>query len=204
MDHEEEKSLVERLTQMDDVAWEEFCGEYSPPLLDFIQYRFGCDRHKAQDIVQMSYVRCVRSIRTFDPARGRLFAWLKTVAGNEARRLIRKEPSPAIGVLEGIYENPAVNRIPEMIDQSPLPDELVERAETRLLVREILLEMNTRQREVLTLKYLDGLRVSGVARRLGCSEKAVESLLSRARRTFKEAFRRRIRSAVSEKSRRIR
>lgn len=201
MDHEEEKSLVRRLIRMDDVAWEQFCREYSPPLLDFIQYRFGCDRQRAQDIVQTSFIRCIRSIRTFDPARGRLLAWLKTVAGNEARRLIRKERSAGIQVLKDTVGNPPLDRIPEMIDRSPLPDELVERAETRWLVREILLEMNTRQREVLSFKYLDGMKVSEIAQRLRSSEKAIESLLSRARRTFKEACRRKIRSGDLKRSR---
>jgi len=200
MDQGEERSLVERLMTMDDAAWEQFCREYSPSLLIFIQYRFGCDLEKAQEIVQMSFVRCVRSIRTFDPGRGRLLPWLKAVAGNEARSLIRKERGAAIMVPENTFGNPTVDHMAGMIDCSPLPDELVERAETRLLVRETLLEMSMRHREVLTLKYLEGMKVCEIARRLRSSEKAVESLLSRARRVFKGAFRRRIRSGEIEKN----
>jgi RNA polymerase sigma-70 factor (ECF subfamily) len=41
---------------------------------------------------------------------------------------------------------------------------------------------------VLRAKYLDGLSVQAIAESSGNSPKAVESLLSRARQAFREAF----------------
>ena len=38
----------------------------------------------------MTFIRCVKSFNTFDPARGRLFDWLKAIARNEAQRLFRQ------------------------------------------------------------------------------------------------------------------
>ena len=44
------------------------------------------------------------------------------------------------------------------------------------------------QREALALRHLDGLSVPEVARALGRSVEATESLLARARRAFRRSF----------------
>ena len=60
--------------------------------------------------------------------------------------------------------------------------------ETRLEVLRVLDEMPERQRLALEWKYLDGLGVREIAERLGESERAVEAVLYRARRGFRQAF----------------
>ncbi len=93
MDRSEEIALVGRLLAHDEDAWRTFCQEYSSDLLALVQYAFGCSREMSEEIVQSAFVRCVRSIDTFDPARGRLFPWLKAVTRNEARNLLRDKHS---------------------------------------------------------------------------------------------------------------
>ena len=46
------------------------------------------------------------------------------------------------------------------------------------------------QRTALTFHYLDGLPVAELARQIGSSEHAAESLLARAREKFRVAYRR--------------
>ena len=91
---DEECSLVERLAQLDDSAWEEFCRKYSGPLLAGMRLRFGVSQELAEEIVHMTFIRCVKSIKTFDPARGGLFGWLNAIARNEAHTLLRKASPP--------------------------------------------------------------------------------------------------------------
>ena len=50
------------------------------------------------------------------------------------------------------------------------------------------MELPSRSRKALMLKYLDNCRVAEIARRLGESEKAIESLLSRSRNAFRTIF----------------
>ena len=52
----------------------------------------------------------------------------------------------------------------------------------------VLDELSDRQRRVLEWKYLESLGVREMAERLGETEKAVESLLYRARREFRRLF----------------
>jgi RNA polymerase sigma-70 factor (ECF subfamily) len=53
---------------------------------------------------------------------------------------------------------------------------------------DVLAEVPTSQRAALVLHYLDGFPVSEVARLLGKSEHATESLLARGRQSFKRAY----------------
>lgn len=182
MDQAEEQALIRRLVGMDDGAWEAFCREFSLPLLAHVQSRFVCSRELAEEVVQRSFVRCVKSIRSFDPSQGRLFAWLKAVARNEAHTAL--SAYPARPEAESEIASEAIERL----DEAVLPDEVVAHEETQLLVHEVLMELPSRNREALTLKYMENRRVAEIAGVLGQSEKAVESLLTRSRNAFRAMF----------------
>lgn len=185
MDSFEERNLVPLLVAMDDDAWRELCRLYSGSLAGFARMCFGCDSQKAQEIVQMTFVRCVRSIGTFDPSRGGLLNWLRAIARNEGMTLLG-------GPLQGRQEVP-LSMIPsqisqdiaELIDHQPLPPELLARQDVHELVHRCLAAMGQRHRDVLVMKYIEGLTVAEIAARLGLSEKAAESRLSRSRERFR-------------------
>jgi RNA polymerase sigma-70 factor (ECF subfamily) len=188
MEQAKEITLVQRLVRMDEKAWETFCREFSAALLTFVRLRFGCGRELAEEIVQMSFVRCVKSIRSFDPARGRLFAWLKAVAKNEAHTLLPEFQTRPRGPSVGAPFSDVAREIMGKLDDASLPEEMLARQETQLLVQEAMMELPSRHREALVLKYVENRRVSEIAERLGHSEKAIESLLTRAREAFRTAF----------------
>ncbi|MHC4441555.1 MAG: RNA polymerase sigma factor [Planctomycetota bacterium] len=188
MEAAEEKDFVGRLLAMDDGVWEEFCKEYSRPLLGYVRLRFGCSREQAEDIVQMTFVRCVRSIRTFDPEKGRLFGWLKSVAGNEAHTCLGKELISRANISLSAAGRHVADQILETIDKQPLPDELLARKDVQMAIQDAFMKMNSRHRRVLRYKYIEGLKVSEIALQLDLSEKAVESLLSRSRESFRNVF----------------
>jgi RNA polymerase sigma-70 factor (ECF subfamily) len=185
MDQAEEIALVRQLVRMDEKAWEMFCREFSVPLLTSVRVQFGCSREVAEEVVQMSFVRCVKSIKSFDPARGRLLTWLKAVARNEAHTLLPARPHAA---LEPAADGTLTREIREKLDEAPLPEEILARQETQLLVQEAITELPSRHRQALVLKYVENQRVAEIAGRLGQSEKAIESLLTRARNAFRTAF----------------
>ena len=197
MDKADEKALVRRLLKMDEKAWEQFCGEFSRPLLEFVRLCFGCGREKAEEVVQMTFVRCVRSIRTFDPSRGRLLDWLKAVSKNEAHTVIRAERRNSVSVPLSSLPEHIADQILERIDRTPLPDTLAARGDIQLLIQETLMELNSRYREVLIMKYVNGLKVSEIAAELNVSEKAAESVLSRSRAAFRKVFLEKVRRGES-------
>ncbi len=185
MDQAEEIALVRKLVKRDEKAWELFCREFSIPLLTSVRVQFGCSRELAEEIVQMAFVRCVKSIRSFDPARGRLLTWLKAVSRNEAHTLLPARSNTAI---DPAADGALTREIREKLDDTPLPEEILARQETQLLVQEAVTELPHRNREALVLKYVENRRVSEIAGLLGQSEKAIESLLTRSRNAFRTAF----------------
>ena len=186
MDKAEEKALILSLRRLEDRAWTVFYTEFHPALTHFVCLRFGCDSNQAEEIVQRTFVRCVRSIRTFDPERGRILGWLRAVASNEACTFLRRDPATSKdGSCSGLPPQALSAEIVECLDRQPLPEELLARQDTQALVAECLLELPLRQCQVLVMKYQEDLRVAEIARRLNLSEKAVESLLTRARESFR-------------------
>ena len=203
MDPTEEITLVRNLVARDEKAWELFCREFSLPLLTFVRLHFGCSRELAEEVVQMSFVRCVKSIKSFDPGRGRLFAWLKAVAKNEAHTLLPESQARAAGAFDCGPSSDVPRELLEKLDDTALPEEILARAETQLLVQEAMLELPRRNREALVLKYLENRRVAEIAGRLGQSEKAIESLLTRSRNAFRTAFLKRLNQDKANECERI-
>lgn len=190
MDQTEQKAFVRKLKKMDERAWEVFCKEYSRPLLAFVQFRFGCNREKAEEIVQMTFIRCIKSIRTFKPSRGRLLNWLKAISKNEAHTLLQQEQKQ-LATIEGIFQE---------IDTVALSEEMVGKEEVQLLIHETIAELYSRYRKVLILKYIENRKVTEIAAMLGQSEKAIESLLSRSRQAFRKVFLQKAKGAEIEES----
>lgn len=114
MDQAEETVLAGRLRAMDERAWALFCRDYSPVLLQFARWQFGCSRDKAEEVAQMTFVRCVRSIGTFDASKGRLWGWLKAIARNEAHTYLRKAATS-----EPVLSAEVGRMLARMDDESP-------------------------------------------------------------------------------------
>jgi RNA polymerase sigma-70 factor, ECF subfamily len=189
---DEEITLAKRLADKDDRAWEEFCREYSGPLVGLMRARFACPQEVAEEIVHLTFIRCVKAIRTFDPARGRLFDWLKAIARNEAHTLLRKT-APCGQVELG----PDGHDWLETLDHAELPDEQLCRQEVKSLVLETVMGLSAPHRRVLMMKYMEDRRVAEMAVALGQSEKAVESLLTRSRQSFRELLTRRLKQPAA-------
>ena len=181
---DEERALVKNLVSMDSNAWETLCREIAPMLLAFVQASFVCGQEKAEEVVQRTLVRAVGSMHRYDLTRGRLLDWLKGICRNEAITLLNQE---ARQIRFSGIDGP-VRRSLERIDESPIPEQVMARKEVQWLIHETVYELRPTHRQVLILKYLNGRKVSEIADVMGQSEKAVESLLSRARHAFKNAL----------------
>jgi len=78
----------------------------------------------------------------------------------------------------------------EAIDNKPLPDEVLEQKETAAVVRAALNRLESKEQAVLKAKYIEGLSAHEIARQMGITEKAVHSLLYRARISLRRELKR--------------
>ncbi|HEX4953583.1 MAG TPA: sigma-70 family RNA polymerase sigma factor [Thermoanaerobaculia bacterium] len=189
----EERLLVERMLAGDARAMETFADEYFPGLYRFALGRLRGDRELAREIVQTTVCKALGKLASF---RGEapLAAWLCACCRNEVRMHFRglgRQP-PLLALDDGDDERPAL--------PLPAPGELPEgsllRREEAGRVHRALDSLPPRYARALEWKYLERASVEEIAARLQLGGKAAESLLSRARRAFREGYERLSRRAA--------
>ncbi|HOG48906.1 MAG TPA: sigma factor-like helix-turn-helix DNA-binding protein, partial [Anaerolineae bacterium] len=74
------------------------------------------------------------------------------------------------------------------VDAGPMPDNALLRSETKERVQETLMALPEHYRQVLVLKYAEGLPVEDIAQIMRRTFKSTESLLTRARSAFRESY----------------
>jgi RNA polymerase sigma-70 factor (ECF subfamily) len=167
----QERELVERLRAGDEDAFEAFSEHYVAGLYRFALRRLDNDRELTREIVQSTVCKVIEKL---DGYRGDapLFTWLCACCRNEiAGHFRRAGRRPREVELTGDF---AAKR----------PDD----PDTTELVHAALDRISPAYARAMEWRYLDGLEVSDVAKRLGLTYKAAESLLSRARAAFRAAY----------------
>jgi RNA polymerase sigma-70 factor, ECF subfamily len=162
----------------DEAAWQAWCLEAFDELYDFAVWRCGGRRDAADELVQETWLIAVRQIRRFDPRQASFLAWLRGIAVNVRRNQLRHLQR------QSKHLRPAGGAVPEVPCTSSVEDSGDEVEQ----IARALDELSERQEAVLRAKYLDGQSVAEIAAAWSESQKAVESLLSRAREAFREQF----------------
>jgi RNA polymerase sigma-70 factor, ECF subfamily len=179
-------ALRDRIVDGDPGAARDLCERHLDTLYEFVHYRVGGDRARAEDLVQDTLLVALERMRSFD-GRARLSTWLCGIAKNKLRSERRKRrPVPIEDVLAAAEED--IDAILAAVDREPLPDWILERDETRELVGATLSSLPPDYRRALLEKYVEELSVPEMARNNGKSAKATESHLARARLAFARVF----------------
>lgn len=160
-------ALLRAVAARDPSAVRRLLDEVAPIVYGFLFARVGGDEQSAEDLLQETLLEAVRSAAGFrgDAA---LSSWLCAIA---RRRLARHYESERRD--EAARSGLRLVAAAEHGER----DEIEQRDE----VVRALGRMPALHRQVLVLKYLDGLRVEEIAEQLGRSRVQVQSLLQRAR-----------------------
>jgi RNA polymerase sigma-70 factor (ECF subfamily) len=116
------------------------------------------DRQEAEDVLQEAFLQVWRRAKDFDPARGRTFTWLVTIARSRALDRLR-----SLGSRSRFVEADEQVANDEVIDTAY---DLV-KAEQGEIVRQALGQLPDEQRRTLLLAYFEGLTQAEIAERLG-------------------------------------
>lgn len=177
----EERNLALAMARGDTGAFDTFYERYVDRLYRMIYYQLSAHQADAEDVLQETMIAAIRAIHAY---RGdaRLFTWLCGIAHHKITDHRRR------GGPQG-ERNPV-----------PLPEDgnlpadgqaaFIQATETRVVVRQALAALPDRERDVLLMKYANGLTVEEIARATKSSPKAVESLLGRARVRLREVMNR--------------
>ena len=160
--------LLRRAAEGDAAAVRRLLDDTGDIVYGFVHARVGGDLTAAEDVVQDTYVEAMRSAAGF---RGdsSLSTWLCAIARHRLSRHYERERRQAAAE-QGLRLVPP-----------PAPEDEERALEERDEIVRALGRLPALHRQVLVLKYLDGLAVADIAASLGRSRVQVQSLLQRAR-----------------------
>jgi RNA polymerase sigma-70 factor (ECF subfamily) len=184
--HADDLALCRRMLAGDRASGDTFVALHLDGVYRFLLYRVGRDVALAEDLAQETLVTGIERLATYD-GRASLHAWLCGIAKNHLRGGVRKRRPTSIEDLLASSDSD-IDALLARIEHEPLPDEVLERAETAELVGATLSSLPPNYRTALLEKYVDGRTVPETATRTGRNVKAVESTLHRARRAFSDVF----------------
>lgn len=176
-----DRFLVARLLRGDEEAFTEFFDRNFAPLYRFALPRLGND-DAAEEVVQATLCRAVRKLASYR-GEAALLTWLTTICRREIATYFerRKKVPPMIDLSDDL---PEVRAALESLGA----EATLQRREVARIVQLVLDRLPGRYSDALEWKYIDGFSVAEIAERLALAPKAVESLLTRARAAFRDAF----------------
>ena len=180
-------TLVSAFVDGDASAFDELFHRYHQKIRALC-LRMVSDPATADDMLQETFLNVVRSVKRVDDSFN-FSAWVYRIATNACtdelrrrqRRIQRQAESP------NSAEEDILLRIADS-DLSGQPEEALERQRMRRLIWQVSAKLPERQRTALAARELQGKSYASIARLMNISESAVESLLHRARRRFREEF----------------
>ncbi len=168
--------LIQKAQQYDAQALSALCELFFEDVYSYFYYR-ARDAADAQDLTNDVFLRLVESIRSFEPARGTFRTWIFGIAHH---RLVDYRRRQAVRDHEPLTE--------ALANSGDHPSTQAEAWLTRERLRQALHGLTEDQRQVVVLKFIEGLSNTEVAQILRKSEGAINALQYRALRTLRQVL----------------
>lgn len=155
--------------RVSDEALQQICDRTLDDLYGYVSRRCGGQRELAEDIVQETWLRAVRTWRRNGPPANAV-AWLNTVARNLLIDGLRREK---IIAFEAVSSDDVLRAIED--------NSYSESSEIATAVNQALARIPDAEAQLLEAFHFERFKVSQLATKYGISERAVEGRLRRAR-----------------------
>ncbi len=145
--------------------FEQLYRESFPMVYNYVRYRMS-DPDAAEDVVAEAFMLAARSFAKFDPGRSKFSTWVITIALNCMRSYYRKA-HPSVDIED----------LPESMFSTPDEQEAVANHD---LVWKLLGVLDEEERELVLMKYQQGMRNVDIAETLGMNASTVSTKLAKA------------------------
>jgi RNA polymerase sigma factor (sigma-70 family) len=180
----EDVQTMLRLKGGDDCALNDLMSRWQKPVTAFI-LRYTSHEQDALDLAQETFLRVFESRERYEP-RSKFSTWLYTIAANLCHNRARwRERHPTVSLHDsGEDDDPGLeSSVPAPGDT---PADSAERHDIASAVREHIQELPHGMRTVVLLFEYQDLGYEEIGATLGCTAKAVETRLYRARKILRE------------------
>ncbi len=161
-------------------VFREIYNAYRARVYNLALYSIG-DSAQAQDVLQAVFLKVFRGLAAFR-FESSLATWIYRIAHNECRDHHRRRKAPFVP-LEAVLGST------DEVDPQPSSHEQHARRERDLIIQRAVMQLPFKMREVVVLKYVEGLSYEDMARVLGCAPGTVASRLNRALAELEERLR---------------
>ena len=179
-----DSDIVQKLRQKDPVAFQCLSEQYLPSVWRLVYTRVDGDSHLAEDIVSETMLALVRAVSDESTKIENPGGWLRSVANHKVQDHYR-----AVARVRHLIDDAKRNSAADANQADNDPAKRQEQKEERNKIRQIMDELPDQHRNVLEWKYLDKLSIREIAQRCDATEKAIESILFRARKDFRDRLR---------------
>ena len=184
-----EGSLISQCQEGNLQAFDHLILRYQDTVYN-LAYRLLGNEDDAQDLTQEVFLTCFRKINIFK-GQSRFSTWLYRIVVNHAkniwkyreRRAVKKHESLDAPVGGEDDEQPL-----QVADCNPSPRDHAAAREELSLLKKRLYRLSMDHRQVLLLRYVEGLSYKEIAEVLHCTLGTVKSRISRARRELRKAM----------------
>lgn len=179
--HCSDKQLIAAHLAGDEKSLEILIRNYLKTIYSFI-YRYVDNTYDADDITQEVFIKVWRNLKRFNQQKS-FKTWIFAIAKNTALDHLKKKKvipfsefsaSGGNGEGENIFEK-------TLADPSPLPQELLEKADTARMLTSAMKKLLPKYRMVLFLRYNDHFNFREIAESLG---EPLHTIKSRHRRAL--------------------
>jgi RNA polymerase sigma-70 factor (ECF subfamily) len=178
------EDLMVRIAEGDDSAFEILVNRHHTSVLNLI-YRFIGDRTQAKDLAQEVFIRVWQAAKSYEP-KAKFTTWLYRITANLCLNELKSARRRKWFLFYRSDEDSENTLEEALADSSPSAEDLLLEKERSRQISDALHSLPDKQRIALVLKRYDALSYQEIAKVIGCSVSAVESLLVRAKRTLQE------------------
>jgi len=179
----EDAALVRGLRERQAEACAELYDRFAPGIHRFAVTRLLGDVELAEDVVVETIVDAARDITRFNPRKATLSAWLYGVARRRVNMQIRRRKR---GKSVPAWAQTPMEAVREVSDGNDMAARAAARLDAQQRVAEMAIVLSGVEMEVLTLSCIEQLSVREIGQVIGRSERAVHSILHRAKTKARE------------------
>jgi RNA polymerase sigma-70 factor (ECF subfamily) len=134
----------------------------------------------AEDLTQETFVKAYAALSQFDTSQ-KFTTWLYAIASHLCIDQARKRRVPTVAWEEEDDEGAVISLVERLPDESPQPDEILERAELSAQVQRAVSSLPPKYRAVVVLRHIEDMSIEEIAKTLNLPQGTVKTNLFRAR-----------------------